>query len=75
MFLLALTARTESTTIATAALAVFLLGTAALLTGVVIAMVEVHSSHRVIEFEVSRVTMAHARPPRATDSLSSGLFQ
>ena len=56
MFVIAWAAAAESTLLANAALIVFLTGTGALLLGVLLAAVEIRTSHRAIEYEVRRVS-------------------
>jgi hypothetical protein len=55
MFIIALAVTAQSEWIATAALVLFLTGTAVLLTGVLFAAFEVRSSHRSVQYEVRRV--------------------
>lgn len=56
MFVIAFAALSDSAWIATTVLLLFLGGTAALFLGVLIAVVEVWSSHRAVQFEIRRVS-------------------
>lgn len=57
MFAIALTVAVGSDASATFALTLFLLGTGVLLTGVFLTTLEIHISHQVICYEVSRIAM------------------
>ena len=56
MFVIALAAATGSAWAATAALLIFLAGTAVLFLGILLTAIEVRTSHRSVRYEVNRVT-------------------
>ena len=59
MFVIAIAVMTNAPLLATAALAVFLAGTAALLVSVLLVVLEIRVSHRTLQYEVERVLSLH----------------
>jgi hypothetical protein len=69
MFVIALAALTERDWLASAALVLFLGGTAILLAGVLLTAVEVRTSHEAVQFEVRRVMRLAPTPTTDPDAL------
>lgn len=67
MFVIALAALTERDWLASAALVLFLAGTATLLGGVLLTAVEVRTSHEAVQFEARRVMRLAPLPATAPD--------